>query len=707
IPPPLAITEFSLYGQPVPVQNDRQDSPLKKNISEAQGLTLTHENDVFSLEFAALDFINPKKNRYAYKLVGFDKDWTETDARGRTATYTGLAPGQYRFEVKGSNSDGLWNEEGTSLDITILPAPWKTWWAKSLYVLAFIATVLGIANLISSRKKLRDERLARERLDQLVAERTRTLQEKQNQLVSQAEQLEYQAGQLREMDALKTRFFTNISHELRTPLSLIIGNLTEMQGKGDFSDLTQASLRHAVELTDLVEQFLDVSKIDAGCLQMKPCRQDILPLARDTVSSFLPLAERKGILLRFCVEEGPLVFTFDSDHLRKVINNLLANAFRHTSKGGKIWVSIQRRELQAVIEVQDTGCGIPEHHLPHIFDRFYQVGNPGRGTGIGLSYARDLVALHGGQIEVDSKPGFGSRFTVKLPLDRPHFSKTAEQGKPRLPVIAETASPEKHQGDREDASEADVHRPRVLIVEDHLELRAFLKRHLQKQYAVLEADNGEEGLQSALSTVPDLIISDIMMPAMDGIELCKRLRKRKQTAHIPILLLTAKVEQADEIAGLQAGADDYVRKPFDLDTLLIRVDHLLQTHRLADSAKIVFEPTEVEVPSQGEVFMERLTEILDRNLSDERFNVSELSEEMGLSPRHLRRKLRALTGKPTAVLIREYRLKRAAQLLRRHAGNVSEIAYMVGFHKPDYFSTLYKEFHGESPSEAITRGADL
>ncbi len=705
LPPSVVITDFLLFNESAPVDGDLLSQP----IFETKDLVLSYKDAVFSFEFSAMDYAAPGKNKYAYILEGVDDQWTYTSADKRFATYTHLSPGSYVFRVKGSNHDGVWNNTGASLNLTIQPPIWRTWWAYTFYVLVVLGFVS--AYMISHQRKLADERSTNERLDKMVAERTSTLEERNAEILAQQKRL-------REMDELKTRFFTNVSHEFRTPLTLTVGPLDDLLS-GEPDERTRSQLmrirRNTRQLMKLINELLDVSKLEAGQMTLQTRQSNIVSFVRDCVSAFLPLAERKNILLSIGASDENIALYFDPGKLEKVFYNLLSNAFKYTSEQGKILVGFRETPDRLVVSVKDTGVGIPENLLPYVFDRFYQAQNKARdkvaSTGIGLSLAKELVALHGGDIEVESEPGFGCEFRVILPKGSGHLSPDQIVDQDPMEEPRSEWSPE---DDPEEIPEAAPTNKRggksgsvILVVEDNPEVRSYIREQLEGAYQILESENGEAGLKRAQEEIPELVISDVMMPgAVDGFELCRRLKQEEKTSHIPVVLLTAKASTEDNIAGLERGADDYIIKPFDARVLQTRVANLIESRRMLKERycrEMALEPAQIPVNSIEQEFLDKAMSIIEEHLEDGHFGVFELSEEMGFSRRQLHRKMTAITGRTPAEFIRRVRLERASQLLNQRAGNISEVAYKVGFSKPQHFSNLFKETFGMTPSDYLSR----
>jgi signal transduction histidine kinase/ligand-binding sensor domain-containing protein/CheY-like chemotaxis protein len=703
VPPKIVLTDFLISDERVHIGND---SPLKKHISLADEVVLEHWQNDFSIEFASLHYTNPASNQHKYKLTGYDDDWKTADAN-RLAKYTNMSPGEYVFRAIGSNSDGIWNEEGASLKIIILPPWWATTWAYFTYALLIIGLIYFVWRMQLRRVKIKHE----------------------------YEMSKFEAEKMHEVDEMKNRFFANLSHEFRTPLTLIFGPTKDIIEKTkELKTKENAGIikRNASKLYSLVNQLLDLSKLEAGKMKLETIEQNIIPLLKGYVLSFSSLAERKKIELKFNTVEEDLKAYIDKDKLEKIVNNLLSNAFKFTPEGGKIVVSVSKptpmsppgRGIKGVghkgevveISVSDNGIGIAKERLDKIFNRFYQVDGShtreSEGTGIGLSLTKELVELHKGKIEVESEYGRGTTFTVLLPLGKGHLEPeeiVEKELSEEVKVAAEEAELIPETERKKEKLEIDVllatDKKLLLIVEDNPDVRSYIISHLEEEYRILEAANGEEGLREALEHFPELIISDVMMPKMDGFGLCNKLKTDERTSHIPVILLTAKATDKDKIVGYETGADDYIMKPFDSGVLKVRIKNLIdQRRKLREQFRKegLIEIEDKEITSIDKKFLQNVLQTINKYLSDTSFGVEMLANEISMSRRNLDRKLVSLTGDPPSDLIRRVRLTQAAKLIAQKFGNISEIAMEVGFSNPAYFSKCFSEQFGLSPSEYKT-----
>jgi len=703
--PPVVFTRLERPG----TQGAGREQATVVDLAARQHVTLSYEDRVFSLDFAALSYRAPEKNRYAYKLDGVTGPWIDLGTEHRL-TFTGLSPGAYTLRVRGSNSDGVWNEAGATLRMTITPPWWRTAWAYTVYVLLALAALYGARRYELNRSRLKN-RLA---VEHATAEK------------------------LRELDQVKSRFFANLSHEFRTPLTLIVGplqRLLETGSRGTPDELAtqhRMMLRNARRLQRLINQILDLSRLEAGHMTLHARAQDLNAFVLAVVRAMTPLAERERVTLT-----GPApslcVVAFDAEHMEKVLGNLLSNALKFTPAGGRVDVTMEQAGTVVEIAVRDTGIGLSAEQVPHVFDRFYQADASStrryEGTGIGLALVKELVELHGGTVQAESVVGLGSTFRVLLPLGE---AVRAPGMAPPPRIEDDDVYPAAHPAEESDAlegqpsgdgalretttdgptaredDEPQPDRTTVLIVDDNADVRAYLRSLLEPTYRVHDAGDGVEGLERARALLPDLIIADVMMPRLDGFGLSRALKEDPMLAGVPVILLTARAGVEDEVEGLETGADQYVRKPFEPSVLLAQVENLLaQRERLRNyfrqEAGLVEKP---EAPSSSSPFEARLHECIEAHLDDSLFSVEMLADEMALSPSQLRRRMKEELHQTPNELIRHLRLQRAATLLREGAGTISEIAFAAGFNSLHYFSRTYRAHFGISPSEHLRQGSD-
>ena len=689
IPKPL-ITKLKINNKVAMLKNPGSETNnflLPGNINTLSELTLDYTQNIITLEFSAMDLTAPERNQYSYQLENFDSEPVLTDWKNRSATYTNLRPGNYTFKVRASNRDGVWSGHQAQLILHVLPPPWKTWWAYSLYGL-IVATILFLAR----RNIVKQERLA-------------------SRLAMEHLELE----KVQEIDRAKTNFFANISHEFRTPLTLIQGpvqNLIE-KFKADKEVESQLNLVHqnSERLLRLVNQILELAKLESGTLKNEISESDVVAFVKKVSGSFLALAIQRKISFVQQFQENGVRAIFDKDKLEKITSNLVSNALKFTPEHGAIIINLtisgkSNETGKLTLRVTDTGRGVPEDQIDKIFERFYQVsedGNINIGSGIGLALCKELAEFLGGSLTVDSTVGEGSRFTLSLPIN---IVEVISEVKGDITIV-DVPIPNSNGVKKEDVQdERRDEKPILLIVEDHADLRKFIISCLGDDYQFLEASNGSEGLQIAIDEVPTLILSDVMMPIMDGIEMCHKIKNDHRTCHIPLILLTAKASNESKLSGLDIGADDYIVKPFNKEELKLKIrNQVLARARMQERLRLEFlsESTTVKAVSADEKFLERLKKVIEARIGDEMLSVEALTEEMGMSRAQLYRKVTALTGMSGNEFIRKLRLHRAAQLLQQQAGPVSQVAYEVGFSNLSYFSKCFKEQFGVLPSEYATK----
>ena len=676
--PKVEITGLQVNNRPIkPGPNAPTGFLPAQAIAE---LTLPHDQNFLTIEFAALQFNRLGKNRYRYRLVGIDPDWVETSRP--EAIYTDLQPGQYTLELNAANTSAVWSPHIRSLSLTIRPPFWATWWAYGLYALAVFGMVFGLIQVYLNRLRLRQSILLKQK----------------------------EAEQLRAVDEMKTRFVTNITHEFRTPLTLILSPTEQMKRElPDPKNQRRLSTieKNANQLLRLINQLMDLSKLEANVMTIHETRGDLTAFVRDCLQPFEDQAKAKGIQLTF-TSQIDHDYWFDADKLERVVNNLVANATKFTPAGGTITVDLQPNSIDQkpglTLTVSDTGVGVSADHLPRIFDRFYQIEtqsetriplNPQQeGTGIGLSLVKELVERQGGQIRVDSTEGQGTTFTVWLPYRKIPANDP-------LPVLREMESPVV------DPKPAPDEPTQILLVEDNDDLAGFIAESLPAHYQVFRTSNGVEGFEKAVELIPDLIISDVLMPEMDGYTLCEKLKENRHTSHIPVVLLTAKSSVDSRLAGLSRGADDYITKPFHVQELQLRIGNLLERQRrLRDRIRLDLTrpgPSETtEKPAETNPFLQQVMALAEANLDNSAFGVDELSQLTQMSRMSLYRKMKILTGLSTGDFIRLYRLKRSTQFLSE-GHSVSETAYLVGFETLAHFSKTFRDYYQISPSQFISQ----
>ncbi|WP_295935359.1 two-component regulator propeller domain-containing protein [uncultured Alistipes sp.] len=681
----LRFTGLDVRNHPV-VAGPR--SPLAEAVTEAEEIVLPYNFSNFRMEFASLNFAIQHLVGYMYKLEGYDQDWNISGTTNRAA-YSNVPIGNYTLHVKAfaGNTDAA--DEGITIGVKVLPPLWLTWWAKVLYALLALAAVYIALRITNSVMRIRRE-----------------------------------ASVEQNMTDLKLRFFTNISHELRTPLTLILGGIEEVKKHDDLSTRGDVSLtlahRNAKRMLTLINQLLDFRKIVKEKMELKISRVDLVPVVEDALDDFRELAAERKIELLFTVSRRSILVWVDIERIESVVYNLLSNALKFTPIGGKVEVvlTLSEEDESVTLTVRDTGIGIPKDKLASIFERFVQasraVDSNMKGSGIGLSLCRDIVGLHHGEITVDSRPGEGAAFSVKLKLGNAHFGMEqidfsgagGSDGKKDYMVSDFTPADSQRRMDVQPPEGAQ----KILLVEDNRELRIFMYNSLIDSYHVVEADDGVEALEKIRTEMPDIIITDLMMPRMDGIELIDKVRHDFTMSHIPIVMLTARHSPDDRVKAMEYGADGYITKPFSIELLLARIDNLLtQRQKLFEKfstqsarnkvVELVVE--DVVVTDRDEEFMKNVMAWLGEHIEDSELTIDQLASHLGLGRTTMYNKLKSLTGKSPIELIKEYRITKSKLLLRTGQFSVSEVAYKVGFSDPGYFSRCFREQFNMSPAEYL------
>ncbi|MFW6225301.1 MAG: response regulator, partial [Bacteroidota bacterium] len=682
------------YNKPVQLKNKK--SPLKYNITETKKITLEPQHNIVTFEFSALNYLNPSQQRYVYKLEGYDKKWIHSDVPSRSATYTQLPPGNYVFHVKKINDKGIY-DKGATLSVKVLPPWYRSPFAKIIYLLIFGLMILGAFKVIAYRNK---NKIAK---------------------VKTAKQ--------HEIDQLKIRFFMNVSHEFSTILSLILGPVKRL--KQQMKDLKNNQAKESLSLIErmseklkrLVNQLMDIRKLDSGSQKLSLNNDDLVPFIKSIYQIFIDIANQRKIKYNFYSQRKKIIGWFDSDKLEKIIYNLLSNAFKYTNIGDSISlkINVERDENEneyIIISVQDTGVGIDEKDLNKIFERFYQAHENHQqvagGIGLGLSLVYELVNLHRGEINVDSTKGKGSVFNVKLPISKALFNKNEilnesqvkQQTSSSSEVVMEEIGSQLLSKNKPQenlpwkSSKDDV---LILMVEDNVELQKYIGELLEQRFKVAKAYNGVEAMRIIDNTLPDLIIADVLMPEMDGFEMCKKVKNNPKTSHIPVILLTARKQNEDQIKGFKAGADAYITKPFDLDLLLIRIQNLLSSRKLLKDKfhkNLLSNKAEKKtLTTANEEFMYKLMGIIEKNINNPSLSINDLVLEMNMGRTNLFNKVKSITGISVNELIRKIRLNRAALLLQTKKYTVGQVTQMTGFRNSSYFIKCFKEQFDQYPSK--------
>lgn len=687
--PPVVFTELRLFNQTV--RPGDATGILARHIGRTRRITLKAEQNMFSLDFVVSNYIAGNHNTFAYKLEGYDVDWTVTHSL-RTVSYSHLPQGHYLFRVKAANNDGIWNERPTELEIVVLPVWYKTWWAKLLFFLAFVGSITLVLRHFWTRKMM-EARIELERIDK---------------------------ERLKEVNEMKLRFFINISHELRTPLTLITAPLLDLQARVQdrwMSRQLEHIRRNTDRLLHLVNQLMDYRRAELGVFHLKVRPVLIRQIVEKNFLFYERLAQQKRITYRFDSDLGDREVLCDPEYLELIENNLLSNAFKYTGEGKSITVTLRLESDELMLQVKDTGMGIPLGNQDKIFERFYQVDSEHPGSGIGLSLVQRLVELHHGTVTLESREGEGSSFTVRVPVTESAYTleerrRTGEEtGDAHTTNLQEmymvdtenepdgTLSPEE---EGLSSSEGESRKETILIVEDHGDIRRYLAEGLGTKYRVVQAGNGEEALNRIKEQPVDLVLTDVMMPVMDGLRLCRALKQNMNTCHIPVIILSAKADVREQLEGLQVGADDYIPKPFVLYIVLAKIRNLFRTRYRAIehySKSTEIDPEKIALnPLDGQL-LKRAMDIMERHLDDVDFTTDEFAREMGMSRSSLHAKMKALTGESTNDFIRKVRFNCACKLLKEGRHTVAEISMMVGYNTPSYFSTCFKKYFGCLPSE--------
>jgi len=698
IPPSTILTHF--YVNNKLTSFDNPENILSDTISKTKKLNLNHKQNSFSFHFVTSNYIDCNKNSFKYRLSGFNSEWIDTDIN--RVIYTNIPHGSYIFEVKAANNNDIWNEKPTQISIQITPPLWETWFAKLFYILIVVFSILFFRKQFLNRQKLKND-----------MELEKVLRESE-----------------KKMDQMKLQFFTNITHEFRTPLTLINGPVNRLLKNDCDQQMSKKQFTIIKNNTDrllrLFNQILDFHTIDSEKLKLNPRHSDIVKFCTNVFSYFEDHAKHRSFNYTFKSGIPSLIMDFDHDKLDKILFILLSNAFKYTPNGGTITLELQSNlkntalsdgathiigeeisEDYFAISIVDTGKGIPIKNLSHIFDRFYQIDNNSmQGKGIGLSISKTYVALHKGQLIVRSIENKVTLFSLYIPQYQPESIQPNQSQEVSFishdtyssePLIAaEKTTLNKAKTLNQEAL--------ILIVEDNLELRVYLEEILQDHFRVAKTQNGKEALEQTHTLFPDLIISDIMMPEMDGIELCEILKKDIRTSHIPILLLTSLDTVKDRISGIGNGADIYMSKPFDDDLLITQINNLLNSRKVlresfnSEKSDIQFKYKTLDMDKR---LLLSAIQIIDLNLTDENFSVEDLASKLHLSRTHLHRKLKSLTNQSATEFIRYNRLKHAVKLMKEGQLSLSEIGYAVGFKSPNYFTTSFKKQFGKAPTEFI------
>ena len=695
---PVVITDIKVFNQSWTALSDKERSEIS-NLSPrfTDKIVLDYKRNNFSIEFSALEYANPERNRYAYRLDGFDAGWQYTDASKRFAYYNNLKSGTYTFYVKSSNSNGIWDENIQTVKVVILPPPWKTWWAYTLYIIVLLGISWYIYRIVRNRIRLRNALHLRE-MEQAKSE---------------------------EINHAKLQFFTNITHELLTPLTIISASVDELkQTAPAYKEQYDVMTHNINRLIRLLQQILEFRKAETGNLKLKVLQGDLVLFVRRSLDGFRPLMKKKDIRFTIQSDADKCLAFFDPDKLDKILYNLLSNASKYNKPGGKVGIELNCDEVNGIacIIVKDNGPGIPKESQKNLFKRFYE-GDYRKfntiGTGIGLSLVRDLVTLHHGSISVESEEGKGAAFKIQFPVHRFAYSEDEIDDAVTLldsdgiDAVQEDVVITDAQADILEENLIPVEQSvaekshTLLLVEDNEDLLGLMVKLLGGDYTIHTATNGKEALEVVELEDIDLIVSDVMMPVMDGIEFCRNIKGNFDTSHIPLILLTAKKQEEDRVEAYESGADAFITKPFNLSVLHARIGNLLKSRErvMKDFKKqLVFEAKELNYTSMDEDFLQRAIDCVNRHLDDPNFDQTQFLEEMNTTKSTFFRKLKSLTGLTYVSFIRNIRMKAACRIMeeKKHV-RISELAYAVGYNDPRYFSSIFKKEIGMQPSEYMER----
>ncbi|MDW5287240.1 two-component regulator propeller domain-containing protein [Formosa sp. PL04] len=697
--PFLYLSGFKLANKDVVPKLD--NSPLSKVISETESITLNSSQSVFTIEYSTINFTRPEENEFAYYLEGYENDWNYV-GKNKSAIYTNLDPGEYTFKVKSSNNDGIWNETSRDLKITILPPWWKSTFAVFAYILLFLLAIYLLNKVTNNRLKEKQE---------IQSERNLRLQEK-------------------ELNEKKFQFFTNISHEFRTPLTLILSPLKDILSDETLKLPERINNKHRViykntdRLYRLVNELLDFRKLELDKMHVRAQELNLLNFSNQILSHFKEEALNRNIQLSIDADIRDLTVWADESMLEKIIFNLLSNAIKLTPDGGFISMNIYLNETTNIlplidsnksvktveIDVSDSGPGLEKDQINKIFERFYQVDHMNKtyygSTGIGLEVVQNFVFLHKGKIEVESVKGEGTTFKIILPAGNSHF-KAEELSIEKEQIVSKkdqfTLTNLLNSEHTSDEIKTEIlSNYTLLVVEDNIELRNYLKNELALTYKVIVAKNGKEGYQMAQEHLPDIILTDVIMPEMDGLALCQMIKKDLKTSHIPLLMLTAKAQIDDRIESIQFGADAYMIKPFDMRLLKLRLSQLITSRQLIFNkyfSVISDASANVNMSSLDKKFLDKVLNYINNNISNQDLNVELLASELNLSRSQFYRKIKALTNQTANEFLRNIRLQKAKQIMENGNSNIGEVCYLVGFSSASYFTKCFKSNFGMLPTE--------
>ncbi len=762
--PEVTITDIKILDESViPGEEYNGELVLEKNASQVSEISLSHKEKAFTIEFSAMDFLDADVITYSYILEGFDAKWNHVTPPRHFASYTNLVPGEYTFKVKAAGSLGDYSNRAREIKIKIWPPIWQTWWFRIVFVLIMVGLIIGYTKYrtyVLKHQKEELEKQVTERTEEINKQKealsyqaiqlknsNEALETKQHMIEGQNKKLEDQNKEilaqrdevielnekLNLVSQLKLSFFTNISHEFRTPLTLIIGPLERLLGtrglKNEVKENLEVMSRNARRLLHLINEIMEFRKIEKGKIELKVSEGSFDDFSKAIFEAFKPLAEIKKIKFDYSTDHQASLVWYDEERIENILYNLLSNAFKYTPGGGSVEMKVasmpmtdsrlkdkSSKKLDRVVSVRivDSGTGISEENLPLIFKRFYRIESENAfkigGSGVGLAITEELIKIHHGEIFVSSTPGEGSVFEIQFPCLKGAYKQSEiRSGMTRDLGIYENIEVLKNEilvhdevNEKDLTRELDKNKDTVLVVEDNADLRKFIALRLMEKYNVVEAGDGEKGLEFAEKYDPDLIVSDVMMPKKDGFELCATIKNNFGTSHIPIILLTAKSSVENQIEGLQIGADDYLPKPFNFEVLEARIHNLVESRKMIKKQFATDTSSHVAkyaTTSRDADFLQQAMNIVEEHLSDSDFGSMDLVNGLGISRSMLHKKLIALTNQSATEFINQIRMKKAKVLLKRKELNISEVAYSVGYNDPRYFSRLFNKKFGQSPKQ--------
>jgi signal transduction histidine kinase/ligand-binding sensor domain-containing protein/AraC-like DNA-binding protein len=682
-----ALTDFKVFNKSVGIGEKIDGNViLTKDINYSPNIVLSYKQKDFMIAFASLHYATPEENKFKYKLDGYDKNWNITDFNQRIASYSNLNPGIYTFRVSSSNNDEIFKGRIKSIQIVVLPAPWATWWAKLIYAFAIIGALAWIVNYFRTKHRLRDE-LFNEKLEK---------------------------EKVTELNEIKLNFFTTITHEIRTPLNLIMSPLQDLLNVvNTYDHFTGMRLkiihRNSFKLYALINQILDLRKISSGNEKLVIGAANLVQVVLDVKASFNWLAEQKNIRFDYR-SPSEIDAWFDKDKIEKVIVNLIANAFKYTPEGGIISIILTTtgsyNEKTARITVNDTGTGIPVDELDKIFEMYYQGKSAySQGTGIGLALSKKLIEMHGGTIGVESLVNKGSAFRISFPISKNSFQIENVLDSQEVTEMVYT-EPIAEPIVKNKNADIDLSKKSILIIEDNEDQLVYIRECLASQFHLLSACNGAEGVECAIKYQPDMVITDLMMPVCDGMEVCRRIKENVKTSHIPVIIHSVKNTPQSVKDALLAGADDFIAKPFDYSMLVLKANNILNSKNqliLNIHKKEITKPTDVDIPSPDKELLRKIMAIVEKNMAKVNFGVEKLCEDIGMSRMNLHRRLHAIIGKTASEFIREIRIKRAGQLLETGSKRISEVMFEIGISSNAHFNKYFKDMYLQSPKEYIKR----